>query len=72
MNHRNWKSALAALAAGLVLLTLARDGAPPAHANNSCAASCRAAHSQCRISTKGSPSCDAQLQSCLQGCLSKR
>jgi len=36
---------------------------------NSCAAQCRAAHNQCRIATKGSPRCDAQLQACLSRCL---
>lgn len=61
-------AAFVAVAAGTVLVL---QGMKPAAAN-SCAASCRAAHSQCRISTKGSPSCDAQLQSCLQACLSKR
>lgn len=35
---------------------------------NACAAKCRAQHNQCRIRTKGSPSCDAQLSSCLQSC----
>lgn len=38
---------------------------------NACAASCRAQHNQCRIKSKGSPSCDAQLQACLQGCLKR-
>ncbi len=38
---------------------------------NSCAASCRAQHNQCRIATKGSPSCDAKLNQCLKGCLKK-
>jgi len=37
-----------------------------------CAAQCRDQHNRCRIATKGSPSCDAQLQACLQGCLSRR
>jgi hypothetical protein len=34
-----------------------------------CAAGCRARHDQCRIATKGSPSCDAQLQACIRGCV---
>lgn len=37
-----------------------------------CVSQCRSAHNQCRISTKGSPSCDAQLQSCMDGCRAKR
>lgn len=39
---------------------------------NSCQQSCRAAWNQCRIATKGSPSCDAQLQACMASCLPKR
>lgn len=39
---------------------------------NSCQQSCRAAWNQCRIATKGSSSCDAQLQSCMQACLPPR
>lgn len=35
---------------------------------NQCANACYAAHSQCRVSTKGSPSCDAQLSRCLSSC----
>ena len=34
-----------------------------------CAGQCRAHHNQCRLQTKGSPSCDAELQDCLQRCL---
>ena len=36
---------------------------------NACAASCRSAYNDCRIATKGSASCDAQFQACLQGCV---
>jgi hypothetical protein len=36
---------------------------------NTCAPSCRDRHNQCRLQTKGAPSCDAQLQACLQSCL---
>jgi len=35
---------------------------------NQCASACYAAHNQCRVSTKGSPSCDAQLSRCLSTC----
>jgi len=41
----------------------------PSLVANSCAAQCRAAHSQCRVKTQGSPSCDRQLQACMQRCL---
>lgn len=36
---------------------------------NACVAACRTAHSDCRIRTKGSPSCDAQFQACMRGCV---
>lgn len=55
-----------AVTAGAVLL--GDWMAEPASAN-ACAAACRAQHNQCRIQTKGSASCDAALQRCLQGCL---
>ncbi len=48
------------------------DGILTVQGNPSCVAQCRAAHSQCRIASKGSPSCDGQLQSCLQGCLGRK
>jgi hypothetical protein len=58
---------------------LAGAGLPPAPeqppvriAQDSCAANCRAQHNQCRIATKGSPSCDAQLQACMQRCIPTR
>jgi hypothetical protein len=41
-------------------------------AQDGCAANCRAQHNQCRIATKGSPSCDAQLQACMQRCIPTR
>lgn len=37
-----------------------------------CIQQCRSAHNQCRIQSKGSPSCDAQLQSCLDSCRARR
>lgn len=53
--------------AGLAFsVSMASDGIKVA---NSCAAQCRAKHNQCRINTKGSASCDAQLQACLSRCL---
>ena len=71
MNRRNlFLSALTlvlatgALAAGSIVM----EGA----AANPCADQCRAQHNQCRISTKGSPSCDAALTSCLQSCQARR
>ncbi|MBL8565413.1 MAG: hypothetical protein JNM89_06845 [Hyphomicrobiaceae bacterium] len=52
----------------LLPVTVARSEGPSA---KQCAADCRAGHDQCRIATKNSPSCDAQLQRCMQGCLRK-
>lgn len=37
-----------------------------------CADACRQRHNQCRIAKRGAPSCDAELQRCLQGCLAGR
>jgi hypothetical protein len=42
-----------------------------ANADN-CVSQCRNAHNQCRIATKGSPSCDAHLQACLDSCRPRR
>ena len=38
----------------------------------SCASLCRQRHNQCRIATRGAPSCDADLQRCLKGCLASK
>jgi hypothetical protein len=38
---------------------------------NACVSSCNTSHTQCRIATKGSASCDAQLQACLRACIKK-
>jgi hypothetical protein len=57
--------------AGLMGLAVAFTDATTSCANaegNSCVAACRAAHNSCRIASKGSPSCDAQFQACIQGC----
>lgn len=51
------------------------DGEPPNMTrvqSTSCAAECQAQHDSCRVRTKGSPSCDAERQACLQKCLQKR
>jgi hypothetical protein len=54
--------------------------ATPAHAppgiavaqTTSCASECQAQHDRCRVQTKGSPSCDADRQRCLEICLQKK
>lgn len=38
----------------------------------SCASACQAEHDQCRVATKGSPSCDAARQRCLQACIANK
>lgn len=45
-------------------------GTAPASAA-SCGAKCKQAFNQCRISTKGSPSCDKQFTKCMQGCIKR-
>ncbi len=52
----------AVLVAGLALVS--REGASA----NQCASACYAAHSQCRVASKGSPACDSQLSACLARC----
>lgn len=52
---------------GSALPAASREGIVVAEA--SCASLCRQRHNQCRISTRGAPRCDAELQRCLKGCL---
>lgn len=40
--------------------------------DNSCAGQCQAQYDQCRVQTKGSPSCDAARQRCLQACIASK
>ena len=37
-----------------------------------CAADCQTHHDRCRVRTKGSSSCDAERQACLEKCLQKK
>ena len=37
--------------------------------DGSCANACQTQHDQCRVQTKGSPSCDVARQRCLQACI---
>lgn len=62
---------IAALPALVALLPVIVQAGEQVALANACADNCRSAHNQCRIKTKNSPSCDAQLQACLQGCLRK-
>ncbi len=40
--------------------------------NASCVSQCQAQHDLCRVATKGSRSCDAERQRCLEICLQKK
>lgn len=40
--------------------------------DSSCANACQAEHDRCRVATKGSPSCDAARQRCLQACIANK
>lgn len=64
------KSAIA-VAALMGLFTVTEPNVELAQSDQ-CVQACRNAHNQCRISTKGSPSCDGQLQSCIDSCRAKR
>jgi hypothetical protein len=52
----------AALLAGAGLFSIDRASA------NACGSACQKAYNQCRIATKGSPSCEAQYTQCMQRC----
>lgn len=60
-----------ALAVGLAASLAVAGGCAEAQ-GNACAAQCYAQHNQCRMATKGSASCDAQLTACLRGCAGRR
>jgi hypothetical protein len=40
--------------------------------DGSCVSACQTRHDQCRVQTKGSPTCDAERQRCLQACLAAK
>ena len=63
---------IAALALAAALTGSAVDSTCALAQSSSCRSTCLAQYNQCRISTKGSPSCDAQLQSCLQSCIASQ
>jgi hypothetical protein len=55
---------LAGTAASAPEVKIAQSGA--------CTESCRSQYNQCRISTKGSPACDAQFAACMRRCIATR
>lgn len=66
--ERSMTWALAGAIGAAVVATLALVSVDRVAAND-CGSSCRNAYNQCRISTKGSPSCESQFTSCMQGCI---
>jgi hypothetical protein len=52
--------------------TLVQSPAVAVAQSTSCAGECQAEHDRCRVQTKGSPSCDAERQRCLEVCLKKK
>jgi hypothetical protein len=40
--------------------------------DTSCATACQTGHDQCRVATKGSPTCDAERQRCLRACIAAK
>ena len=62
-----------ALCAALLSLAVEPAGVKAQSAGaSSCRSGCLAQYNQCRMSTKGSPTCDAQYQACLQACIAPR
>ena len=49
-----------------------RPGVVVAESATTCAGECQGQHDRCRVQTKGSPSCDAERQRCLEICLHKK
>lgn len=71
--RRNIRLMLAAAAAATVaLMGLAGDTTCGFAQSSSCRSVCLQQYNQCRINTKGSPSCDAQYQTCLRACVAPR
>ena len=51
---------------------LPAERAPVVKTQDSCANACQTGHDRCRVSTKGSPSCDEVRQRCLQACIANK
>ena len=61
--------AMLALALAIATVGLGGESSCALAQSSSCRSTCLAQYNQCRISTKGAPSCDVQYQACLQGCI---
>ncbi len=70
--RRNIRFVLAAVAAAAALTGLAGDTTCVFAQSASCRSVCLQQYNNCRITSKGSPACDAQYQTCLQGCVAPR
>jgi len=70
VNRRTHWLLVRAVVCAVLLAGVGQFAAPSATAA-SCGAQCKKAFNQCRISTKGSPSCDKEFTKCMQGCIKK-
>jgi hypothetical protein len=64
--------ALAAAAVVAAIAGLTSDTTCGLAQAGSCRSACLQQYNECRISSKGSPQCDAQYQICLQRCVAPR
>ena len=69
MLGRNFIWALACGVAILAALIAIGVGSSDRVAAGSCGSGCRSAYNQCRISTKGSASCEIAFTRCMQSCI---
>ena len=66
----NW--ALTGIFATLALLAALGLASVDGARANQCGASCKNSYNQCRISSKGSPSCEIAFTRCMQSCILKK
>ncbi len=66
----NW--ALMSGLAVLAILLAVSFGTSDRVAAGACGAGCKNQYNQCRISTKGSPSCEIAFTRCMQSCILKK
>ena len=73
MTYRGLKrTVVGAVAAGFLLVAPSGETTCAMAQSSTCRTVCLDRYNQCRIANKGAPACDAQYQTCLQGCLSGR
>ena len=68
LGHKSNWALLGGLAIVAALLAIG-IGSSDRVAAGSCGAGCKSAYNQCRISTKGSPSCEIAFTRCMQSCI---